>query len=468
MQPTSGNAARSESNDAKNAPVSGSSFSQVLATYSKSNNDGADRAPSKSSKDAPDNDGKAADDPSAGAAVAPPQKPLTITGLLGLLQQQHQADAQETSGDSSADAAKAEAAQQNPQPNFSILKPIALPVTALAPTVSASKAWSKAGDAKTPPPGHAAPIAPAVVALPIDPARVPGGEIENAPNQADQNQADQNQADVDPAVGAANGASAPQTGNTTAANGAAALSAHAPLAFSMLVSPDNPASENATPATAAMAAGSPDAPALAPEIPHFSSAMAAAAAVETTPGIAGEHPSDAQANSMAAPVAQAEGARGSDSGATAVESSAATSGAQADSAADASRNEAVRNVRLQVEGENNQRVDVRLTDQGGELRVNVRSADATLTQAMQDHMPDLTNRLQQQHFRTEVWLPRSSQTSNSDASNTRGSNSQAGHTSDQQNSGRRQNGRQHNQRDWQDEDIPSQTGTKETNQIWQA
>ncbi len=349
--------------------------------------------------------------------------------------------------------AKADASQQTAQPNVNVLKNSVLPLVAtLAPPVNTAKASSKATDSKTPPATHAAEMPMAVVL----PAEVVQGQsqTDNTSNTS-----------ADEATAGSAGASLPQpTGNTTSANSAAALTAHAPLAFSMLVSPDT---GNAAPATPQTTAGSPDAPALAADVPHFSSALAAAAAVEAAPGITTEHSSDAESNPVAAPLAQVERTRTSDDRAAAVEPSSGTSRADLDAAA-SERTESVRNVRLQVEGENNQRVDVRLTELGGELRVNVRSADATLTQAMQDHMPDLTNRLQQEHFRTEVWLPRSSQTSASDSSNTRGSHSQAGNTSDQQNSGRRQNGRQNNQRDWQDEDIPSQTATKETNQVWQA
>lgn len=464
---SSGDAARSDSNDAKNSPSSSSSFSQVLAGYSKSDEDSSNRAPAKATKDPGDSDGKSADDPTAAAVVqpTPPPAPLTITGLLGLLQQQPQKDAQgaDKTGDSSADPAHADASQEKAPPNGSVVKSLPLTATVVLP-VGTTKAAPKAGDSKTPP-KMPAPQMPLAFASPVEIVRAPG-ETDNAANQNAPDQNAVNQGNLEATAGAVTSALAQQSGNTTAANGAAAVAAHAPLAFSMLVSPD---SQNAAAASPQTAAGSPDVPALAADVPHISSALAtAAAAVEAAPGIAAEHSSDAPSNTMAAPLVQSETARSSDDRVTPVQSSSATSAADVDSGAGASRNDSVRNVRLQLDGDNNQRVDVRLTEQGGELRVNVRSADANLTQAMQDHMPDLTNRLGQQHFRTEVWLPRSSQTSNSDASNTRGSQSQAGDASGQQNSGRRQNGRQNNQQDWQNEDIPGQTNTKEMNQIWQA
>lgn len=67
--------------------------------------------------------------------------------------------------------------------------------------------------------------------------------------------------------------------------------------------------------------------------------------------------------------------------------------------------DALRTLRVQFVGDNNQRVDVRLGDASGQLRVSVRSTDALLTQTLQDRMPELTARLGDQHFHTEVWIP---------------------------------------------------------------
>lgn len=65
----------------------------------------------------------------------------------------------------------------------------------------------------------------------------------------------------------------------------------------------------------------------------------------------------------------------------------------------------LRTLRVQFVGDNNQRVDVRLGDASGQLRVSVRSTDAALTQTLQDRLPELTARLGDQHFHTEVWMP---------------------------------------------------------------
>ena len=67
--------------------------------------------------------------------------------------------------------------------------------------------------------------------------------------------------------------------------------------------------------------------------------------------------------------------------------------------------EPVRGAHVQVAGENNERIDVRLFERNGALSVTVRSSDPGLTQALQDRVPELTSRLSSDHFRTEVWTP---------------------------------------------------------------
>jgi hypothetical protein len=60
---------------------------------------------------------------------------------------------------------------------------------------------------------------------------------------------------------------------------------------------------------------------------------------------------------------------------------------------------------LQLKGEDNRRVDVRLVDRGGELHVSVKAGDAELAQTLQEHMPELTSRLDAERLTAEVWLP---------------------------------------------------------------
>ena len=263
------------------------------------------------------------------------------------------------------------------------------------------------------------------------------------------------------------GGAASTTGNTageasTGVAAGAAGSPNAPIAFEMLLNPDGD--------SGAQSSADPMAPtqitAVAAQLQNaFSAAMSGPENPAAATTLTGAHEAAVESNPLAAP-ATIEARANSEERATTTGDAAPVKSTQADPAEGAPGREAVKNMRLQIEGENNQRIDVRLTDQGGALKVSVRSADPNLTQALQDHMPDLTNRLQQQHFRTEVWMPRSSESSDSGSSNARQFHSQ-GDTSGQDQSGRRQNGRQNNQPDWLEENLPSQAGTQgRTDHIW--
>ncbi len=70
------------------------------------------------------------------------------------------------------------------------------------------------------------------------------------------------------------------------------------------------------------------------------------------------------------------------------------------------RTEPVRGAHVQIAGDNNAKVDVRLFERNGALSVTVRSGDPTLTRALQEHAPELTARLSSDHFRSESWTPR--------------------------------------------------------------
>ena len=69
------------------------------------------------------------------------------------------------------------------------------------------------------------------------------------------------------------------------------------------------------------------------------------------------------------------------------------------------RSEPVRGAHVQIDGSNNERVDIRLLERGGALSVSVRSGDVALTRALQDHSTELNARLTTEHFRTELWTP---------------------------------------------------------------
>jgi hypothetical protein len=129
--------------------------------------------------------------------------------------------------------------------------------------------------------------------------------------------------------------------------------------------------------------------------------------------------------------------------------------------------EPVRNLHMQVIGDNNSRVDVRLMDRGGELHVSVKSGDTNLAQNLQDHMPELTARLEQQRLQAEVWVPKIADSGKTETSGARefspgGNNhSNSSNNSDQQ--GKRQ---QQYQPDWVDVLENSTQSTGKNTPIW--
>ncbi len=119
---------------------------------------------------------------------------------------------------------------------------------------------------------------------------------------------------------------------------------------------------------------------------------------------------------------------------------------------------AVRDVRLQVAGADNQRVDVRVMDRGGELRVSVRADDPSLVRSLQDNVADLSTRLDQAHFRSEVWTPRTQAIEQTDSASTNGRTfSNGSGASEGDGRGQQQNGRQQ-QPAWVDDFDEGPTG----------
>jgi hypothetical protein len=73
----------------------------------------------------------------------------------------------------------------------------------------------------------------------------------------------------------------------------------------------------------------------------------------------------------------------------------------------------VRGAHVQVVGSDNQRVDIQLMERGGSLAVSVRTSDSALTRDLQDHIPELTSRLESEHFHSHAWTSGGSSSSNS-------------------------------------------------------
>jgi hypothetical protein len=130
---------------------------------------------------------------------------------------------------------------------------------------------------------------------------------------------------------------------------------------------------------------------------------------------------------------------------------------------------AVRDVQLQVVGSDNQRVDVRVMDRGGELRVSVRADDPSLVRSLQDNVADLSTRLDQAHFQSEVWTPRTQAIGQTDSANTNGRTfSNGGETFGRDGQGQQQNGRQQQQPSWVDDFEESPAGRNSgSTQQWQ-
>lgn len=64
-------------------------------------------------------------------------------------------------------------------------------------------------------------------------------------------------------------------------------------------------------------------------------------------------------------------------------------------------------VRIQVTGENDQRVDLRMLESSGAISISVRSADISLSKQLQQNVPELSSKLSDPQIRTEWWIPAS-------------------------------------------------------------
>jgi hypothetical protein len=65
----------------------------------------------------------------------------------------------------------------------------------------------------------------------------------------------------------------------------------------------------------------------------------------------------------------------------------------------------LKDISLQVAQPGAQKVEVRVVQQSGELRVAVRTGDSDLAHGLQQGLSDLVGRLQEDGFRAEAWRP---------------------------------------------------------------
>lgn len=109
----------------------------------------------------------------------------------------------------------------------------------------------------------------------------------------------------------------------------------------------------------------------------------------------------------------------------------------------------VKEISMQVEAAEGQKVDIRIVQRGGDLRIAVKSADNDTTQGLRHGLSDLANRLNESGYHAETWRPGQpataesaassgdSQGSPSDRQPSDGSQSQSGNSG--QNRGQRDN-----------------------------
>jgi hypothetical protein len=78
---------------------------------------------------------------------------------------------------------------------------------------------------------------------------------------------------------------------------------------------------------------------------------------------------------------------------------------QTDSASEAPRPPAAHDIQLQVVGQGDSRVEVRVTERAGDVHVSVSTPDSHLAGELRADLPALTTRLEQTGFHTETWRP---------------------------------------------------------------
>jgi len=234
------------------------------------------------------------------------------------------------------------------------------------------------------------------------------------------------------------------------------------LAFAVRLNPDT-AAEQPAPQAQAPQSQSPASHAQSAPDNVQSSVAAASDAVQPSAAVtdvvqnaaeqSGEHSERAESQIQAAPSASVEQfAAARADAAHAIDQPVSVRSADIDQTPAHPANNTIRDIRMQVIGSDDQRVDVRVMDRGGELRVSVRADDPSLVRSLQDNVADLSTRLDQAHFQSEVWTPRTQAISQTDSASTNGRTfSNGGETSGGGGQGQQQNGRQHQQPSWMDD-----------------
>jgi hypothetical protein len=117
----------------------------------------------------------------------------------------------------------------------------------------------------------------------------------------------------------------------------------------------------------------------------------------------------------------------------------------------------LKDISLQVTQAGNERVDVRVVQQGNEVRVSVHSTDASLSSGLRQGLSELQGRLEENGYRAEMWRPAAAVTplaatpgGHSAPDQSRGGDAQS-HSGGSQQDGGRRNQNQSNQPRWVEE-----------------
>jgi hypothetical protein len=78
----------------------------------------------------------------------------------------------------------------------------------------------------------------------------------------------------------------------------------------------------------------------------------------------------------------------------------------------------VRTIQVQLTGEGDGRVDLRLVEHAGGLSVSVRTSDDALTKGLQENLPELSARLAAEKYQTHTFVPAASEVANAGSSST--------------------------------------------------
>ena len=82
---------------------------------------------------------------------------------------------------------------------------------------------------------------------------------------------------------------------------------------------------------------------------------------------------------------------------------------ESESKPEAASTSPLRDMKFEVTG-GESRVEVRLSERGGEVKMTVRTPDANLASTLRENLPALSNRLAESGFKSEAWHPAASST----------------------------------------------------------